>query len=733
MDILSYGRLLSSDNRPRATLACLVASISAVMSAHAQTRNERALEEVIVTAQKRSENLQEVPVPVTAIDAQSLTESNLLRLKDYYSKVPGLALAQTGDTGQPIIAIRGLITGGQSNTTVGYVIDDVPYGSTINPGTFPYAPDIDPSDMSRIEVLRGPQGTLYGASSLGGLLKFVTVDPSPEQLSGRIETGATSIKGSDDVGYGVRGSINVPLSDDVAIRASAFTREEPGYIDNVVDGKKDINSTSATGGRLSALWRPSDAFSLKLSALVQDIQRDGSDDVNTSTGGELQQSSLPGTGTYDRKSEAYSASMTARLGSVDLVSVTGYTVDDIEMISDVPAFGGLSAFFFGVAGANVIVPLETKKFTQELRATFTLGERTQWLVGAFYTDEDFSIDGYSARAADPQTGALVGTYLTIRQPVTYEEYAAFSTLTFDVTDRFDIQVGGRYSENRQTFSSFRNGPAALFFYGSDPSSVTGVSAEDSSFTYLFTPRYKVSPDLMLYARFASGYRPGGSNANCTTTIPCQYDPDTTKNYDLGIKGNAFEDTLQFDASLYYIDWKDIQIPLFTGGLAFTDNVGAAKSQGVELSIATRPADGLAIGGWVAWNDATLEQAFPPTSFVAGQPGDRLPYGSRFSGSLSIGQKFGLGSATAEVGAALSYVGERRGQFVAAGAPRGTFPSYAQLDLNMGLDLTTWRLNAFVNNVTDKRGVLRDGVDFGNPDLVTYIQPRTLGLQLQYQF
>src|SRR5580704_13705937 len=188
------------------------------------------LEEIVVTAQKREERQQDAPVPTTALGGQTLIDSNQLRLQDYYTSVPGLNLTNNGG-GQSVVAIRGLTTGAGANPTVGIVVDDAPFGSTRSlAGSF--APDIDPGDLARVEVLRGPQGTLYGASSLGGLIKFVTADPSTDHLSGRVQTGISDVYNGNQLGYNVRGSINVPLSDAVAVRASGFTREDPGYIDN---------------------------------------------------------------------------------------------------------------------------------------------------------------------------------------------------------------------------------------------------------------------------------------------------------------------------------------------------------------------------------------------------------------------------------------------------------------------------------------------------------------------
>jgi iron complex outermembrane recepter protein len=228
-----------------------------------------------------------------------------LRLQEYYSKVPGLGLSLIGDGSAPTITIRGITTGGLTNPAVGVVIDEIPYGATVSPGTSPVVPDIDPGDLARIEVLRGPQGTLYGASSIGGLLKFVTIDPTTREFSGRVTAGLSKIAGGNDVGYNIRGSINAPLTDSLAVRASAFRSSDPGYVDNVLTGQPDVNRRNSDGGRVSLLWQPLDAFSIKLSGLIQDSTRGGSEDVDRTLGGQLAQSTLRGTGYYTRRSKAY--------------------------------------------------------------------------------------------------------------------------------------------------------------------------------------------------------------------------------------------------------------------------------------------------------------------------------------------------------------------------------------------------------------------------------------------
>jgi iron complex outermembrane receptor protein len=702
------------------------------------------LEEVIVTAQKREERLQDVPVPVTAISADRLVNGNQLRLQDYYTQIPGLSVQPSDARGASVLAIRGISSGDNANPTVGVTVDDVPYGSSTFSGGGWITPDIDPSDLTRVEVLRGPQGTLYGASSLGGLIRYVTADPSTDGVSGRVQSGITDVYNGAQTGYSVRASVNVPLNDTFAVRASAFTRLDPGYIDNVGSisggsGQRGVNWGESDGGRLAVLWRPSESFSITLAALLQDSNRHGSPYVYDLPGlGDLQQSSLANTGTYDKKLQAYSAKLSAKWGGVDLTAVSGLGINSGNFFLDFsPIYSPFAENLYQVAGAPINNLLKTDKFTQEIRLSAPIGRSFEWLIGAFYAHESSRYAINNAYASDPATGQLVGTLYYYNEPTTYKEYAGFADLTVHLTDRFDVQLGGRESKIEQTNSAVTTGP----LFGGATIVTPETDSQSSAFTYLVTPRFKVSQDVMVYARLASGYRPGGPNSNYVALgVPSHYDPDTTHNYDLGAKADVLDGTLSIDASLYYIDWNHIQVTLEIPAKAasYLANGGRAKSQGAELAIESRPVRGLTVAGWVAFSDAVLTESFPTTSSLQGVSGDRLPFSSRFSGNVSLEQDFRITTAvTGFVGGTVSYVGDRVGNFTGAGftpsTHRQSYPSYAEANLRGGWKSDTWTVNVFVNNVADKRAALMGGVDAFPTYAFDYIEPRTVGLSASKTF
>jgi outer membrane receptor protein involved in Fe transport len=235
---------------------------------------------------------------------------------------------------------------------------------------------------------------------------------------------------------------------------------------------------------------------------------------------------------------------------------------------------------------------------------------------------------------------------------------------------------------------------------------------------------------MAYARFASGYRAGGPNLSPGGVAAAPYGPDKTPNYEQGVKGEFLDHRLSIDGSLYYIDWNDTQLQLTNPqtNFAYSTNAGGAKSQGVELSIGARPLSGLTLAAWAVWNDAQLTEAFPPF----GASGDRLPNSSRFSANVSLEQSFPVvNGATAVVGGTVGYAGERKGIFTAP--ERASYPDYTKVDLRAGMRFQAWSANLYVNNLTDRRGVVGGGAGGFPPFGFYFIQPRTLGMSVARTF
>jgi len=738
----SSAPLALAQSRPRETKVTATeatATTAASTNRSEQTRASDGVAEVLVTAQKRSERLQEVPVPVTALSTAALASNNQTQLRDYYTRVPGLNLTDAGIYGGSVISFRGITSGILNGGTATVVVDDVPYGISSNPGgPTSVVPEIDPADLERIEALRGPQGTLYGASSMGGLLKYVTRDPDLAGRSAYFRAGGNASENGDGLGYNVSVGGNIPLGDTWALRASAFTRRDPGYIDDPVHDIDGLNWGEVKGGRLSALWEPSETASIRFGALYQESEAGGNaysgPVVGFGTLGELQQVAAPGSGGFRKELQVYTAHVSLELGPLDLTSITAYSINEADYSFDTSSVHrAITQANFGESGGKAVSEGTTKRFTQEIRFTMPLGERVEWLFGGFYVDEDNPrINRYLA--LDFDTGEAVGEYGYLEFPSTFKEKAAFTDFTFHFTDRFDVQVGGRLAYNDQTLpAALSSGP---LFGGSRIA--PAAESEDHSFTYLLTPRFRISPNLMVYARLASGYRPGGPNLNTAAdpAIPLTFDPDETQNFEIGAKGTAFDRMLSFDASVYYIRWEKVQLTSLISprSLNYKDNGNNAKSQGVDLAVELRPIQGMTISAAGAWNVAELTEDFPANSSIRGLEGDRLPFSSRFSGSVSIDQEFPIGSAMRGfVGVSESYVGNRKGPFVGATATRADLPEYYITDVRAGVRSGPWEANLFVNNAFDERGLLMGGAGSFLPNIFSYTRPRTMGLSVSIEF
>jgi outer membrane receptor protein involved in Fe transport len=579
---------------------------------------------------------------------------------------------------------------------------------------------------------------------MGGLVKFVTADPSTAAFSGRVAAGLSDTAHGDGSGYNTRGSINVPLADAVALRASGFFRRDPGYIDNPIYGLRGVNEDRTYGGHLALLWKPSEDFSLKLSALYQQVKADSSNNADVPTPDypqtlglvTRQQLDLPGYGGYESKVQAYSATLQARFAAIELTSISGYNINTSFNAADL-------SYFFGAPTADV-VNAENRKLMQELRLSGALGEHLRWLAGGFFTHETApSVAGYFS--VDPVSLGNAGEMFDQTSHGAYTEYAVFADLTVQVAERFSVQLGGRESWIKESFGQVLDIPM-------QPSSITpDLTIRNNAFTYLVTPQYKLSPDSMVYARLASGYRAGGPN-NSPGVALLSFKPDKTMNYELGVKADLHDRMFSIDASVYYIDWRDIQLNLVDSNTFFTytGNAGKAQSHGVELALETRPAQGARLTGWVSWNDATLSQALPLATFVSGgaygASGDRLPYASKWSANLAASQDIHLTSAwSASLGGNLSYVGDRLGEFptpaAATVAPpnippipaRQAFGGYALVNLHAGIQYRGWAGHFFVTNLLDRQAALAGGRGAFPPFAFTYSQPRVLGFSLIRQF
>ncbi|HEX4713212.1 TonB-dependent receptor [Phenylobacterium sp.] len=719
-----------------AALALPVASSAADTTP--ASANGATVQEVIVTAEKREENLRDVPQSVTAISGDALDARRAVTFEDYVTTVPGMNLISS-QPGASRLVLRGINAGGVS-ATIGTYVDETPYGSVTGLANGAVlAPDLDTFDMQRVEVLRGPQGTLYGASSLGGLLKFVTNAPDPSRFAAKIEADADDTE-SGSVGGSVKGMINVPLGDKAAIRASGYDRDQPGYIDDPLRHAKNVDSARYSGLKASFLYHPTDKFTIRLSAVGQDITSQGTStmDVNRVTlaplYGDLTQSrtfAQPNKVAY----RIYNATADYDFGFANLLSATSYATLRQDGNGDATAQLGptLTAIFKQPLGAGVLQDLEQKKFTQEVRLA-SPSQAFEWLVGGFYTHEENALhQNLSAINLQnpPQVATGFGGLEVISLPSDYKEYAVFANGDYHFTDRFDVGVGGRYSHNKQTETQVTTGPLV------GPGSTVAGASSENVFTFAVAPKFKLSDDATLYARIAKGYRPGGPNAVnplAPATVPRTFQSDSIINYEAGMKADAFDRSVSLELTAFYITWDHIQLLANVGGFGVNTNGGSAESKGVEGAVTYVPTQGLTLSANGAYTQANLTADTP--AILGGKNGDRLPYSAPVSGSLNADYGRPVSDAMRMfVGASVRFEGRRRSDFNPTFG-QTSVPAYTAVDLRGGLEWGGYRAELYVKNLVDERGILSLGGIGSTPNGAVQeglIRPRTIGLSLSASY
>jgi outer membrane receptor protein involved in Fe transport len=725
-------------------------------------------EEIIVTAQKREQTLMEIPQSVTVLDGELLARQQADNFKDYLALIPGLSL-ETGAPGQTRITLRGINTGGVA-TTVGVYADEVPFGSSTGLANGAVlSGEFDTFDVARLEVLRGPQGTLYGASSLGGVLRLVTNPPSMESFEARVQAGVEDVELTDDIGWSAKGMINLPVSDSFALRASGFYRFDDGFINsignnpipslldptiNIVQGTRvaeNINEHKTFGGRVSGLFDAGEGLSVRLTALLQNIENRASD---TFEGDPDTYAPLYGglvTSQYhaepnDLEYRILSGTVDWDIGAGSLLSSTSYGTFEHDFQADIAlTFGPTATFVFGDPTNRPLSVIQlqvtsTDKFTQEFRFTSPDDESFEWLVGAFYTREESEIDQdfFMVEAGTDVIAEDLPLFARGLIPSDYEEYAAFGNATWYLADRFDLTFGARASRNDQAASQLLD----LSSLGGGVVTFDEVGSSENVFTWSVAPRFQFDDGSAVYARIATGYRPGGPNVlppGAPPETPASYDADRLTSYEIGLKGDWLDNRLSLDAAAYWLDWEDIQLFAQVANVGFNANGGTAVSKGVEFTAMARPSDNLTFSLNGAWTDAYLTQDTPPV--VGGLDGDPLPWVPEWTTTVGVDYEWSIGGdMTAWVGGDLSYTGERTADFGfrdATGALR-ELSSYETVDLRAGIDTGRWSLEAYAQNLTDERGITSiGGYDpTGVPNgaaTVSIIRPRAVGLTVGVEF
>lgn len=718
------------------------------------------LQEVIVTATKRPEMLLDVPMAITAITSHQLQREQLVGFSDLETQVPGLSVELTAP-GLDRLTLRGENVGGVGSTVATY-IDDIPFGSSTALANGAIAAgDFDTWDLARVEVLRGPQGTLYGANSEGGLIRYVTNPPNLHRFSGAFELG------DQDVAHGgngpiYKGMVNIPIGGIAAVRLDGYDTRLPGYIDDPQLHERGVNRGYREGWRGSFLVKPTSDFSVRLTGFGQTLHTDGTPNVDVvgAAGNPLAPPAnqlQPLNGNFDQqrfmgepatfKYGIYSGKLEWDLGWATLTSVTGYgttTEDQLVDVTSTEVNSGVP-FTFGMLMSSVLPgtnsavaetdDLYVKKISQEVRLVSAQGQTLQWLAGLFYTRE-------SSELAETLPSFVIPTLAPTGLPslenvsldALYREWSGYGQIDYHFDPAFDVALGGRWSENKQSESEVTGGLLVT------PVQTTGGNSTGTDFLYSIAPRWHVNQETMAYVRVASGYRPGGPNALPPITpagVPRTYQSDSTVNYELGVKSILLDHRLSLDVDTFLIHWQRIQLFEFVDDFGINANGGTATSKGLEWTFALTPVHGLNFRLTGAYVDAYLTSN---AVAAGGLTGNQLPYAPKWSNAIDANYTWtAFGNYNAFTGATWSYIGSRATDFAAIPnivnnaiifepTPRADLGGYNTLDLRAGLDNGRWTFELYCKNLFDTRGITYY-TNGGAPDLggdVTFQYPRTIG-------
>ncbi|WP_175597175.1 TonB-dependent receptor domain-containing protein [Peristeroidobacter soli] len=702
------------------------------------------VEEVIVTATHREQSLSEVPIATTALTQDDLTRAGATRVQDVVRYSPGFSMTSAG-ANRERIAVRGISTSqGQflQQATVGQFIDEIVTDSGAGSST---TLDSRLFDVARVELLRGPQGTLFGSGSLSGALRVITNKPDLEAFHVTTEARGESIE-DGELGGGVSGMLNVPLVQGrLGLRAVAYAHNEGGYVDNARLGQEDVNSEHVRGGRLIVAAQPVDRLSLQATLLYQNSKTFGgfASVVTPGLGAPVEEYKSIQSVNSRNELEFSAANFVGQvdLGFASLLSSTSYSEREFTLTDDGTPYLTAISRLLGVPGGlttptPALTPSSTHQFSQELRLASTGEQVLDWTVGAIYIDRDTRGGQW---VVAPALTALVGSpnLYALDVQSSQSEQALFGELSWDITSRFTATAGLRASRTSIGFDTIAAGYLAT---GSFTRVNTFSGDKDvDTVTPRFALSYAFSDSARMYAQAAKGFRTGGPNATASTLlgIPSTYEPDSLWNYELGLKSHWLDRRIAFNAALYYIDWQDLQLGLARSGVAYTGNAGAAESYGVEIEAVWRMTSRWTLGSALFGGHAEVTEDVPtltrPGGALGVRSGERLPATPEFTSTTYL--EFRPTAATT-VRAEHGYVGASYVDFASSGPKLG---DYHLVNLRGTLRLSAIDLMLYVDNLLNEDG--RTTATLASslagqllfPATAVQLRPRTVGFEARYEF
>lgn len=723
----------------------------AIASAAAQTtvaqdlrkpnaRLDHIQEEIVVTAQRRVERLQDVPIAVTALGEDRLEQLGADSFRGFALTVPGLQMNEIGANTAKFV-IRGVSTepfiGGNLQDTVVSYIDDLPTGDSRSNITIP---DISLFDVERVEVLRGPQGTLFGSGAMGGAIRIVTNQPDAADFAAKFEANFDGTKGGD-LSQAYKGMVNVPLVDEkLALRVVGYYRNAGGWMDNLgvagVTGSfsgENANDLEAYGGRVMLRYQPSERWDLLAKfAWDRSTPEDSPYYTSIANGVRVRQRAVPD---YSfEKSDITNLVIKYDFGWSAVRSSTTYYERKSGTQGD---WTFLSAFLLPSPVASPSVDyVPSKSLFEEITWSSNDAGRMHWLIGAFYRDQDprdyrfkVTVPGSEALLGSGVNGAPDDVVFTYRALYKTTEKALFGQFSYRLTEQLEATVGARYFTHSIDQNALSSG--GLFYPSGPVAQVLGM--DDSADNYKFSLSYKVTGASMIYATAAQGYRVGAPNVpptDPTIPVPSKYGPDSLWNYELGAKTSWFADRLILNGAVYYIDWSDMQMATVLGTNGYIDNVGKAHSQGVELEISIKELPGgIDYRGAASYTDARLDVNNPT---LDASDGDRVPAVPKWAFSNLIEKRFPVAGLDGFIQFNHQFVGESFSMFNRFAANSAPMGDYHLVGVRMGLDVSNWEVVLYVDNALDDDSSV--AAMQGLEETRHYpLRPRTVGLVVRTAF
>tara|TARA_R110002110_G_scaffold205066_7_gene417136 strand:+ start:275407 stop:277632 length:2226 start_codon:yes stop_codon:yes gene_type:complete len=739
--------------------------IAAVSSApFVQAQEPLQLEEVVVTATKRSQSMQDVPISISALSQDDLDSLNITNFQDYVMQMPSVSFTQRRP-GQASLFMRGISDGGNGNQSlqgpsVAVYLDEQPVTA------IGFNLDVHVYDIERIEVLMGPQGTLYGAASQAGNLRIITKKPDLEAFETGFDLTAETISGGDN-GYMAEGFVNIPLGDRAALRMSAWWDDDGGYIDSVADTitfplsgitrsneqfiEDNFNTSEKKGLRAALRVDLSDSWTATASAMYQELEAEGVWDHNPEELDDFEVSRF----FEDRQDDEWSQfalTVEGDLGFADLTYAGSYLDREFDSYNDYSHYsidGAVEPYYtcyvsyFGpcvdpsIQYSNLT---EMKYQTHELRLA-SQGEKIDWIIGTFYSEQETSFDSrWSVPTINPGAAVEDDLYFQTDQVREDSEIAVFGELTYRFTDSLSGTVGYRYFDGETTLEGFVGTvfwPNCCFAFSSTrpPDNVNSKATYDDG-TAKVSLFYDVSDDVMVYGTYAEGYRSGG--ANRSPGVGETYDPDFLDSYELGFKSTLLDGRWRLNGAFYYMEWDDIQLGFFNPDislLGLVDNVGTAESSGFEVDTTFLATESLELSIAYAYNSAELTEDYFAAEPGPGVPpdaedGQDLPFTPDNKYTVTARYSFDMFNMPSAVQVNYAYTDEMYNDIFLSN--REKMDDYGLLSASLQVEGEGWYATLFAENLTDEVAELYiNSVDIQR--LVTVNKPRTIGLSFGMRF